>query len=86
MAEDAQQVVQKGILQSAQSCKGMAPQEAMAPSRGRAAARMTRRWDGLLGIGAYSDSLGNRAGSWRDRFDTARCTMLLLAFKKLNQA
>lgn len=48
--------------------------------------RCLRRWDGLLGIRASSDSLGNRAGIWRDRFDTVRCAVLLLAFRKLNQA
>ena len=48
--------------------------------------RCLRRWDGLLGIRASSDSLGNRAGIWRDRFDTVRCAVLLLAFRKLNWA
>lgn len=48
--------------------------------------RCLRRWDGLLGIRASSDSLGNRAGIWRDRFDTVRCAVLLLAFKNLNEA
>lgn len=48
--------------------------------------RCLRRWDGWLGIRASSDSLGNRAGIWRDRYDTVRCAVLLLAFRKLNQA
>lgn len=47
--------------------------------------RCLRRWDGLLGIRASSDSLGNRAGIWRSKFDTVRCAVLLLAFRKLNQ-
>ena len=48
--------------------------------------RCLRRWDGLLGIRASSDGLGSRAGIWRDRYDTVRCAVLLLAFRKLNQA
>lgn len=48
--------------------------------------RCLRRWDGLLGIRPYSDSLGRRAGIWRDRFDTVRCAVLLRAFSNLNQA
>ena len=48
--------------------------------------RCLRRWDGWLGIRASSDSGGNRAGIWRDRYDTVRCAVLLLAFRKLNQA
>lgn len=47
--------------------------------------RCLRRWDGLLGIRASSNSLGNRAGIWRDRYDTVRCAVLLLAFRKLNK-
>ena len=64
--------------------------EALSPEMRRVARQITkrclRRWDGLLGIRASSDSLGNRAGIWRDRFDTVRCAVLLLAFRKLNQA
>lgn len=48
--------------------------------------RCLRRWDGWMGIRASSDSLGNKAGIWRDRYDTVRCAVLLLAFRKLNQA
>lgn len=48
--------------------------------------RCMRRWDGLMGIRASSDSMGNRAGIWRGRYDTVRCAVLLLAFKRLNQA
>ena len=64
--------------------------EALSPEMRRVARQITkrclRRWDGLLGIRASSDSLGNRAGIWRDRFDTVRCAVLLLAFRNLNQA
>lgn len=75
---------------AASDLEGAGMGEVPTPEISRAAAQMTRRclrrWDGLLGIRAYSDSLGNRAGIWRDRFDTVRCAVLLLPFKKLNQA
>jgi len=87
-------MVRSGSFTSAMSAasdlEGAGVGEAPTPEMRRAAAQMTRRclrrWDGLLGIRAYSDSLGNRAGIWRDRFDTVRCAVLLLAFKKLNEA
>ena len=64
--------------------------EEVSPEMRRVARKITkrclRRWDGLLGIRASSDSLGNKAGIWRDRFDTVRCAVLLLAFRNLNQA
>ena len=77
-------------MSAAPDLKGVGMSEVPAPEVRRAAAQMTRgclrRWDGLLGIRAYSDSLGNRAGIWRDRFDIVRCAVLLLGFKNLNQA
>lgn len=48
--------------------------------------RCLRRWDGWLGIRPFSDSLGNRAGIWRDRYGTVRCAVLMLAFQNLHQA
>lgn len=48
--------------------------------------RCLRRWDGFMGFRASSNSGGIRAGIWRDKFDTVRCAVLLLAFRKLNQA
>lgn len=48
--------------------------------------RCLRRWDGILGIRAGSDSLGRRSGIWRDKFDSVRYAVLLLAMRKLNEA
>ena len=84
-------MVRSGSFTSAMSAasdlEGVRMSEVPTPEMRRAAAQMTRRclrrWDGLLGIRAYSDSLGNRAGIWRDRFDTVRCAVLLLAFLDL---
>jgi len=74
-------------MSAALDLEGVRMSEVPTPEMRRAAAQMTRRclrrWDGLLGIRAYSDSLGNRAGIWRDRFDTVRCAVLLLAFLDL---
>ncbi len=87
-------MVRSGSFSSAVSAasdlEGVGMSEVPTPDIRRAAGQMTRRclrrWDGLLGIRAYSDSLGNRAGIWRDPFDTVRCAVLLLAFRNLNQA
>lgn len=49
------------------------------------AVRCLQRWDGYLGLRASRDSLGNKSGIWRDRFDGVRHATLLLAFRKYNE-
>ena len=43
------------------------------------------RWDGFLGFRAGSDSVGRRAGVWKDKFDSVRCAVLLAAMASLNR-
>ena len=49
------------------------------------AVRCLQRWDGVLGLRASRDSLGNKSGIWRDRFESVRFASLLLAFRKYNE-
>ena len=42
------------------------------------------RWDGFLGFRAGSDSVGRRAGVWKDKFESVRCAVLLAAMASLN--
>lgn len=43
------------------------------------------RWDGFLGFRAGSDSVGSRAGVWKDRFEGVRSSALLVAMASLNR-
>ena len=43
------------------------------------------RWDGFLGFRAGSDSVGRRAGVWKDKFDSVRGAVLLAAMASLNR-
>ncbi len=49
------------------------------------AVRCLQRWDGFFGVRAARDSLGNKSGVWRDRFESVRYASLLLAFRKYNE-
>ena len=42
------------------------------------------RWGGPFGARAGSDSMGTKLGIWNDRFESVRCAVMLLAFRKVN--
>ena len=48
------------------------------------AVRCLRRWDGILGMKAGTDSGGAKAGIWRQEYDGVRCAVLVLAMRKKN--
>ena len=48
------------------------------------AAWCLRRWDGILGMMAGTDSGGAKAGIWRQDYDGVRCAVLVLAMRKKN--
>lgn len=47
-------------------------------------ARCLRRWDGFLAVRAGTDSLGRKKGVWKDKFESVRCAVMLLAFRSVN--
>ena len=47
-------------------------------------ARCLRRWDGFLAVRAGTDSLGRKKGVWKDKFESVRCAVMLLAFCSVN--
>ena len=47
-------------------------------------ARCLRRWDGCLAVRAGTDSLGRKKGVWKDKFESVRCAVMLLAFRNVN--
>jgi len=47
-------------------------------------ARCLRRWDGFLAVRAGTDSLGRKKGVWKDKFESVRCAVMLLAFRNVN--
>lgn len=44
------------------------------------------RWGGPFGVRAGSDSVGAKLGIWNERFESVRCSALLLTFHKVNEA
>ena len=49
------------------------------------AQRCLKHWDQFCGIRAQTDSTGIKAGIWRPRFESVRCAVLLLAFRRTNE-
>ncbi|DBA85897.1 TPA: hypothetical protein ACH3X1_005442 [Trebouxia sp. C0004] len=43
-----------------------------------------RRWDGFLAVRAGTDSLGRKKRVWKDKFESVRCAVMLLAFRSGN--
>ena len=48
------------------------------------ATRCLRRWDAVLAVRAGTDTLGRKKGVWKDKFESVRSAVMLLAFRNVN--